>query len=511
MGFIKSSAIVSLGTLCSRILGFIRDILIARYLGAGISSDVFFIALRIPNTFRQIFGEGAFNMAFVPLFKKYCDTNDVNPKALKFLEQTFTLFMLAILIILIVCEIFMPQIINSLAPSLKTKGADVFNLAVNTSRIVMPYILFVSYMTFMGAVLNSLGKFAAMAFAPAMVNVGYIIAFIVYAIFNLQNANITYIASAGFVFGGFLQFLVMYLTIKKMPFTIKFTKPVLSKEVKLLFVKFIPTMLGSGIVILNSLVSVFLASGLQEGSVSYLFYADRLVQLPVALFGTAIATVLLPTLTQRLKEGADISIVFMKVFSVTLVISAFCELFFLNNAPIIVSTLFERGAFNQSATLSTALALHFMALAIPGIMGLKILNTIFYAKGNTKTPTIIAFFSFILNLVLCLILMQKLSYIGLVLAGVIAVYFTVLVQFTIILFKKVIKFIDIFKAFSYFIIIGLVLQFIQIFLNYFILNIWQININNGILEKVLYLGILGSVGLAATLGFIWLFKLHKKV
>ncbi|HAG53093.1 MAG TPA: murein biosynthesis integral membrane protein MurJ [Alphaproteobacteria bacterium] len=506
MNFLKSSAIVAIGTLSSRILGFVRDLLIARFLGAGINSDILFIGLRIPNTFRQIFGEGAFNLAFVPLFKKYCDDKNINEKSLIFLEQTFSMFMLAIVAILIICEIFMPQILDILAPSLHTRGEDVYNLAVNVSRILMPYILFVSYMTFMGAVLNSLGKFAAMAFAPAMVNVGYIAAFIAYSLSNFEG-NITYIPAIGMVFGGFLQFLVMYISIKRMPFIIKFVKPVLSPEVKLLFRKFVPTILGSGIVILNSLVSVFLASGLQKGSVSFLFYSDRMVQLPTALFGTAIATVLLPTLTQKLKENNDLSSAFMKVFGITLLISAFCTTFMYLNADLIINTLFERGAFDRDATLKTGASLALMALSIPAIMNLKIVSVIFYAQGNTKLPTFIAAASFSLNLVLCLILMQYFDYLGLVMAGVISIYFTIVVQLIIVLKERVLMASKVFKALVFYAITqsALILS-IKI-----VGDLWNIGLDSAIIFKLLYLIAVGLIGAAITFMFVVLFKLYKKV
>jgi len=506
MEFLKSSAVVAIGTLSSRILGFVRDLLIARFLGAGINSDILFIGLRIPNTFRQIFGEGAFNLAFVPLFKKYCDDKHVSAKSLTFLEQTFSMFMLAIVIILIVCEIFMPQILDVLAPSLHTRGEEIYSLAVNISRILMPYILFVSYMTFMGAVLNSLGKFAAMAFAPAMVNVGYIAGFIAYSLSNFDG-NVTYVPAVGMVFGGFLQYLVMYISIKKMPFTIKFVKPVLSPEVKLLFRKFVPTVLGSGIVILNSLVSVFLASGLQKGSVSFLFYSDRMVQLPTALFGTAIATVLLPTLTQKIKEGTDLSSAFMKVFGITLLISAFCTTFMYFNADLIINTLFERGAFDREATLKTGAALALMALSIPAIMNLKIVSVIFYAQGNTKLPTYISAASFALNLALCLILMQYFDYLGLVMAGVIAIYFTIIIQLIIILKEKVLKLSKILKALMFFVITQVAL----ILGTKIISELWNIGLDSAIIIKLLYLIVIGLIGVGITGMFIVLFKLYKKV
>tara|TARA_Y100001960_G_C14778799_1_gene885100 strand:+ start:1021 stop:2553 length:1533 start_codon:yes stop_codon:yes gene_type:complete len=510
MNFLKSSIIVSLGTLLSRILGFVRDLLIARYLGAGVSSDIFFIGLRVPNAVRQIFGEGAFNLAFVPLFKKYCDDNKVNKKSLDFLEQTFTMFMFAILILLIVFEIFMPQILNVLAPSLHIRGEGAFELAVNISRILMPYILFVSYMTFMGAVLNSLGKFAAMAFAPAMVNVGYIAAFVVYSLTQM-DVDITYVPSWGFLFGGFLQFLVMYISIKRMPFTIKFTKPTLSPEVKLLFRKFVPTVLGSGIVTLNSLVSVFLASSLQKGSVSFLFYSDRLIQLPTALVSTAIATVLLPTLTQRIKEKREISAAFMRVFSITLIISALCASLIHLYSSEIINLLFERGAFDRIATEKTAAAMALMALSIPAIMNLKIVSVIFYAQGNTKLPTIIAAASFIINLTLCLILMQHYDYLGLVLAGVVSIYFTIFVQLTIILRHKVLEFKKVLLALFYFIVSGTIIYFVLFHAKDWFNIVWQINLDSDIIFKLIYLVVAGVIGLTVTGLLVYVLKLHKRV
>lgn len=505
MSFLKSSVIVSIGTLSSRVLGFIRDLLIARFLGAGINSDILFIGLRIPNTFRQIFGEGAFNLAFVPLFKQYCDDNHVNEKALKFLEETFSMFMMAILAILILTEIFMPQIVSLVAPGLTDKGSEIFDLAVSISRVLMPYILFVSYMTFMGAVLNSLAKFAAMAFAPALVNLGYILAFAFVYITSLEVDNITYVPAVGMVFGGFLQFLLMYITIKRMPFTIRFRKPTLSPEVRLLFRRFLPTVLGSGIVILNGLVSVFLASSLEKGAVSYLFYSDRLIQLPTGLFATAIATVLLPTLTQRIKLNADVNEAFIKVFGISLAISAFCLSYMYLYADIIINTLFERGEFTRLATEKTGAALALMAFAIPAIMNLKIISVIFYSQGNTKLPTIISACSFILNLGLCLVLMEKYGYLGLIGAGVISVYFTVFTQLIIVLKNKVLSLGKVLRLFAIYAFIQIVLIYLMDVIN----NLWNINFDSGIIIKLVYLFIMGLTGIAITAVCIYGFKLHK--
>jgi putative peptidoglycan lipid II flippase len=505
MSFLKSSVIVSIGTLSSRVLGFIRDLLIARFLGAGINSDILFIGLRIPNTFRQVFGEGAFNLAFVPLFKQYCDDNHVNAKALKFLEETFSMFMIAILTILILSEIFMPQIVGLVAPGLVDKGPEIFDLAVAISRVLMPYILFVSYMTFMGAVLNSLGKFAAMAFAPALVNLGYILAFAFVYVTSLEVPNITYVPAVGMVFGGFLQFLLMYITIKRMPFTIHFTKPTLSPEVRLLFRRFLPTVLGSGIVILNGLVSVFLASSLEKGAVSYLFYSDRLIQLPTGLFATAIATVLLPTLTQRIKQNIDVNEAFIKVFGISLAISAFCFSYMYLYADIIINTLFERGEFTRLATEKTGAALALMAFAIPAIMNLKIISVIFYSQGNTKLPTIISACSFMLNLGLCLVLMEKYGYLGLIGAGVISVYFTVFTQLIIVLKKKVLSLGKVLRLFAIYAFIQIVLIYLMDLIN----NLWNINFDSGIIIKLVYLFIMGLTGIAITAVCVYGFKLHK--
>lgn len=507
MRFIKSSILVSLGTLSSRLLGFVRDLLIARFLGAGINSDVFFIGLKIPNTIRQIFGEGAFNVAFIPLIKKYSDKNKISEKGLKFIEETFVMFMSVIIISMILLEIFMPEIIGFLAPTLSERGSEIHDLAVMVGRIITPYILFVSYMTFSGAVLNSVGKFAAMAFAPALVNLGYIMAFAYVYLFNIKVTQISYVPSFGMVFGGFMQFLMMYISLKKMPFKIKIVKPTISKEVKILFKRFIPTIFGTGIVILNSLVSVFLASSLEKGSVSYLFYTDRLVQLPTALFGTAIATVFLPTLSEKIKNKTNISKAFNNVFLVCLILASLCTAYLFEFSDIVVNTLFERGEFTRLATEKTSAALALFACALPVIMALKSVTTVFYAKGDTKSPTIISAICFIVNFILSVILMQFYSYLGLVMASVIALYLNIVAQLLILLKNKIVELKYILSSIGYY----LIFQIILILSFSFFKNIWLINLENAILVKLLYLVVSGMVGGIVMLVLIFCFNLHKKI
>ncbi|MCP4355496.1 MAG: murein biosynthesis integral membrane protein MurJ [Proteobacteria bacterium] len=506
MSFIKSSAIVSLGTLTSRIFGFCRDLFMARFLGAGLVSDIFFIALRIPNMVRSVFGEGAFNMAFVPMFKNKCDGNKINQKALKFIEETFAILMLVITLITVGFEIFMPSIIDTLAPTLMQRGEHVFSLAVVIARILIINIVFTSYMTFMGAVLNSLGRFAAMAFAPALVNIGYISAFTFVHIAQIEVPNIVYIPAFGAVFGGGLQAFMMYAAIKRLPFTIKFQKPVITQNVKKLFFKFLPTCLGSGIVILNAVVSVFLASSLQKGSVSFLFYSDRIINLPSALVGTAVATVLLPTLTQKIKENKDISKAFNKVFAGTILISALGASYIYVFSDVIINTLFERGLFDRVSTNKTAAALSILAFALPGMMNLRVVSTVFYASGNTKVPNFISAISFVLNLSLCLILMKMYDYLGLVIAGVISLYFVVFSQVVILAIKRILRIKDILEPLAYYALfqVSTMLLFTQIS------RAWSISLDDNILFKLFYLVITGIAGAVFAAVLVFIFRLHKR-
>lgn len=505
MNLLKSSIIVSSGTLSSRILGFVRDLLMARFLGAGISSDIFFIGLRIPNAIRNIFGEGAFNLAFVPLLKSKCDGNNINEKSLKFIENSFAGFMFLISVLMILFEIFMPEIIKILAPALLDRGQGVYQLAVCIGRILMPYILFISYMTFMGAVLNSIGKFAAMAFAPGMLNIGYILAFGFVYFCDIKITEKSYIPSYGMLLGGFLQFLVMYFAVKKLPFKIKITLPRLTDEVKVLFFKFIPTFFSSGIVVLNGVVSVFLASSLQKGAVSYMFYTDRLVQLPHALFGIAIATVLLPDLSYRMAKNKSINKTFSNILTATCIIASFCTAYIFCFSELIINTLFERGLFDRVATQNTAAALSVAAWGLPAIMALKIIGTVFYAQGNTKTPTYISAASFCLNLILCLILMEHFSYVGLVGAGVIAAYFTVFVQTVILIKNKILKIKDfMIPIFYYF-----VFQTINILTLTFMSEKIGFVLNDNLIKKLLYLFFIGIIGLGVMMMLAYIFKLHK--
>jgi putative peptidoglycan lipid II flippase len=248
-----------------------------------------------------------------------------------------------------------------------------------------------------------------------------------------------------------------------------------------------------------------LASSLQTGAVSYLFYADRLVQLPLALFGTAMATVLLPSLTDKLKQKQDISQPFLRIFSISFVFSAFCFSYIFINSELIINTLFERGEFTRADSVAVAETMALMAFAIPAIFSLKITSVMFYANADTKTPMLISLISFILNVALCLILMQYYSYFGLVMAGVVAAYFTFVSQIIILIKRKIINIINLLHCAWYYIIVQIVIFTLMYGFNMLEL----ISLNDVLIIKLVWLFMTGVLGLVVVGIFIYLFKLYK--
>jgi len=295
MNLLFSTSIFSFFTLISRILGYIRDILIAFFLGASIFADAFFVAFRLPNTFRRLFAEGTFNAAFIP---SYTSANTENKKkGKKFADDILGWLILILMLIVTVVEIFTPYLVYIIAPGFIENDVK-FNLAVELTRITFPFLLFVSLSSFFSGILNSNNKFASAAAAPILLNIILILSLIISYKFNLNFAKQL---SYGVTLAGILQFIFLLFV------AAKFYKPTLifkikaDSKVKLFFKKLIPSIFSSGVTQINILVGTIIAS-FEMGAVSYLYYADRIYQINLAIAGIAVGTVSLPVLSKAYKN-----------------------------------------------------------------------------------------------------------------------------------------------------------------------------------------------------------------
>lgn len=424
LSVIKSIVTVGGWTMVSRVLGFIRDLLIANFLGAGLIADAFFVAFKLPNLFRSLFAEGAFNVAFVPLFSERLETKG-KEQARLFAEEAFSALFYIVLVFTAVAEIAMPVFIMIQAPGF-IEDPEKFDAAVIMARITFPYLLLVSLNSLQSGILNSLGYFAAAALTPVLLNLTMIAA--LFAFTPLFGGNYGYALSAGVTTAGVFQllWLIWHTHRAGLPLGLQSLKKVIrnkSEELRLLLKRILPGVFGSGIYQINLFLDTLFVSFLTTGAVSWLYYANRLYQLPVGIIGAAIGTALLPILTRQLKAGekeqAQNSLNRAIEFALLASVPSMAGLMVLSTP--IIGVLFERGAFDTHATLKTAAALCAYAAGLPAYILTKTLAPVFYARGDTVTPVRIAAWALGLYIVLCAAFLPKFGYIGIALAtGIVA-------------------------------------------------------------------------------------------
>lgn len=440
MSLLKSSALIGIFTLLSRILGFVRDLLMAAVIGATAVSDAFFVALRLPNLFRQLFAEGAFNVAFVPMLaRRYKDSPQ---QAEVFAGGAFTALMAVVVSLTLLGMIFMPAVVTVVAPGFRD-NPEIFDLAVTLSRISFPYLVFIVYVSFMGAVLNTMTRFAAAAIAPSLLNLSFIlllgIAYIKPEVFGEAVLAPTW----AIPLGGVLQALLLWVAIRRSGFKVRLRSPKATEGIGTLLKRLVPTTIGVGAQQINTLVSTLLASFLPASSISYLFYADRLNQLPLGLIGIAIATALLPVLSRAFREGGrTASDLFEQgiVVAMLLGFAAATGLVMLANEIMLV--LFQRGEFSVEAAYASGAALMAFSLGLPAYILIKITNAAFYAAEDTRTPLKTALVSIAVNLVLNIVLMQYMAHVGLALATAIAAWTNLALQVFILRRRRLFTHLD---------------------------------------------------------------------
>lgn len=413
MALLRSITTVGGFTMISRVLGFIRDVLIAAVLGAGATADAFFVAFKLPNLFRRLFAEGAFASAFVPLYAGALEANGKDA-ARAFAEQAFAVLLWSLLVFVIAVEIAMPWIMVAFAPGFLSTP-EKFDLTVYLTRITFPYLLFVSLVSLLGGVLNSLGRFAAAAGTPALLNVCLIGAVLWLAPFTATPGHAL---AWGVAAAGVLQFVWLFVACGREGVWIRPRWPRLTPAVRQLIRRILPVAFGAGIYQINLVVDMVIASLLPSGSISYLFYADRVNQLPLGVVGVAVGTALLPTLSRQVSTGNEAAALASQnralEFALLLTLPAAAALAVI--AYPVISVLFERGAFGAAEVRATAAALAVYALGLPAYVLVKALAPGFYARQDTATPVKIAAVCMVVNLVLNLILMVPFLHVGIAMA-----------------------------------------------------------------------------------------------
>lgn len=425
MSLFKASATISGMTLTSRVFGFIRDVLLARLLGASAMADAFVVALRLPNMLRQLFAEGAFNVAFVPFLSHRLEEKG-QPEAEKFAGAVFAWLMLLVLALTILGMVFMPWVVLAIAPGFADDPATL-TLTTDLARVTFPYFIFIVATSFMGGVLNTLHRFAAFAAAPVLLNLSFIgcLLFLPEA-FTLP----VYAAAVAVPLGGLLQVLLMVVAVRRSGFRLRLGRPHKHGDIKPLACKIAPTFVGVGAQQINTFLTTVLASTLMPGSISYLFYADRLNQLPLALIGIAIATAMLPSLSKAFKNGPakDAQRLLGQGLSAALALGLAAGAGLSMLAYEVITVLFVRGAFDATAAHLTSLALVAFAAGLPAWILVKVTSGAFYARGNTKTPVKTALVSIAINICLMLLLMPHYGHVGLATAAASASWCHLLLQ-----------------------------------------------------------------------------------
>jgi putative peptidoglycan lipid II flippase len=418
MNLLRSAATVGGTTFLSRILGFVRDMMVASAIGTGPVADAFFVAFRFPNMFRAIFAEGAFNSAFVPLFAKRLE-GDGDAAARRFAEEAVSALLFVLLLLTILAMIFMPALMHVFAPGF---GDDPQKRewAIQFSRVTFPYLLFISLTAVQAAVLNSLGRFFAGAAAPVMLNVTMIVA-LLFVVPFMDNPGLA--LSWGVAAAGVVQFVWLLVSCNRAGMTLRLRRPKLTPDVKRLVTLGIPGVIAGGIGQVNLTIGTMIAT-LQAGAVSWLYYADRIYQLPLGVVGIAIGVVLLPDLSRRLRagdpDGANWSQNRALEFAMLLTVPAAVALGVIPHE--IIKVLFERGAFTAADTQATALALLVYAAGLPAFVLNKVFSPAFFARENTWTPLKFAAVSVAVNVVSSFVLFQFIGFAGIACGTTIAAW-----------------------------------------------------------------------------------------
>ena len=464
MNLIKSTGTFSFFTLISRLLGYIRDILIAIFLGTGLLADAFFVAFRIPNTFRRLFSEGTFNAAFVPSYSAVLNNKK---KSQNFASSIFNLLILGLFFLVLVVEILMPLFVFLIAPGFEGDYQKM-ELAVTLTRITFPFLMFISLASFFSAILNSHNKFAIASAAPIILNI-LLIGILLFG--KILNDQLVYYLSYAVTAAGILQLVFLYFYVKKyfspnINFSIK-----IDNKVKTFFKKLLPSIFSSGVTQINILIGTIIAS-FQTSAVSYLYYADRVYQINLAIAGIAIGTVILPQLSKYVQKQnkEKINLIQNKALELSLFLSIPAAMALLIASEEIISSLFGYGSFDELSVKNSAKALFYFAIGLPAFSLIKVFSAFFFARHNTKLPFYISLTSILLNIFISIIFFREIGFIIIPIATTISSWFNAIFLFIFLkkenLFNFNLVFIDRFiKILTATILMGIFFNYVIYFFN----------------------------------------------
>jgi putative peptidoglycan lipid II flippase len=399
-------------TLVSRLTGFARDIMLAAILGAGPVADAFFVAFRLPNHFRAIFAEGAFNAAFVPAYARIRASEGPERAAL-FADRIFTLLFCVEVALLAVALVFTPAVIGLLAPGF-SRDPERFALAAELTRITFPYLLLISLVTLYGGILNALHRFATAAAAPILLNLTMMVTLALVAFFPTAG----HAAAWGVLLSGCLQVALVAADARRSKVLPVFRAFALDDDVKRFFRALGPATLGSGGTQIALFADTIIASFLAAGALSALYYADRLNQLPIGVIGIAAGTVLLPEMASRIAAGDEAGARHAqnRAIEFTLLLSIPCVVAFLIVPGLIMRALFARGAFTNADAAAAAMTLAAYTIGLVPFVLIRSVSATFLARGDTATPVKALFVSVAVNVALKVLLMRDYAQVGLAFA-----------------------------------------------------------------------------------------------
>lgn len=496
MRLISSALNVAFFTILSRLTGFFRDILMAQYIGASIVMDALVIAIKIPSFLRRIFAEGAFNSAFVPIFSSMLGVTEEEAK--QFVKDVFSLITGILIVVIVVFELFMPYILPIVVPGFTE---NVFDLAVYFSRITFPFIIFISLTALFSGVLNSYDRFGAAASSQIAGNLFIILIMKIVSPENLSNGKTVALAIMG---SGLIQLLWVYVPCHFMGIRPSLKWPSKNNPMKNFKKRMLPAAIGSGVLQINLFIDTIIASLLPVGTLSYLYYADRLYHLPISVTGTALGTVLLPLLSRQWRENNVEGAMYNQnraiEFAMLITLPAMLGLIYL--AKPLIAVIFERGAFDHNASVATAETLAGFATGLPAYILIKIFNTSFFARHDTTTPIKVAMAGMIVNVILNFSLIYKFKHVGIALATSAASWFNAAVLLYLLKKREFIAFDKHLWKFLVKILLPCALTFIALA---FVKTIVQSYIfsDSSILVRSIALGVLVFVGLSTYMGTAW--------
>jgi len=490
MNLIKSTGTFSFFTIISRLLGYVRDILIAVFLGVGLFADAFFVAFRIPNTFRRLFSEGTFNAAFVPSYSSLLTNKKVSQK---FANNIFNLLLIGLFFLVLVIEIMMPLFVFLIAPGFEGNFHKM-ELVITLTRITFPFLMFISLASFFSAILNSHNKFAVASAAPIILNI-LLIGVLIFG--KVLDDQLVYYLSYAVTISGVLQFIFLYFFVKKY-FSLKLSLSFkIDGKIKKFFKKLLPSIFSSGVTQINILVGTIIAS-FQTSAVSYLFYADRIYQINLAIAGIAIGTVILPQLSKHVKSNKKekIKLIQNKALELSLFLSIPASIALLIASEEIISSLFGYGSFSEPSVIKSAKALFYFAIGLPAFSLIKVFSSFFFARHNTKIPFYISLISVLLNIFISIIFFKEVGFIIIPIATTISSWFNATLLFIFLKKRNLFNFNLVF-----------INKFIKILLSSILMGIFFSHLISFLNDKLLYEASFKAIYLvgAITLGLIFYF------